>query len=221
MVTTQTCRYLGIRASSPGQVCYRSTAEGEEDPILALKVALAPLLRNSPLLATKQYAESTKRPLAKFALDFILKSCPDNEAIFRTLMTADLEGLVLRDWVAVHWLTDMCFTPTFPGTSLEPFIFFCCVHGQTEALKTFSTLKDEYFGEYETKLMAYGRSYQIICGAVEAFIKVREDNDTCLAARTLEALHTLCKENCDRCYGTAVLASDQTFREVKQNIRAT
>ncbi|KAK1625199.1 hypothetical protein BDP81DRAFT_453117 [Colletotrichum phormii] len=191
MVTTQTCRYLGIRASSPGQMCYQITAEGEGDPILALKVALAPLLRNSSLLATKQYAESTKRPFAKFALDVILKSCPDNEAIFGTLMTADSEGLASRDWVAVRWLTDMCFTPTFPGTILEPFIFFCCVHGQTEALKTFSTLKDECSGEYETRLMANGRSYQIICGAVEAFIKVREDNDTCLAARTLETLHTL------------------------------
>ncbi|KAK1673288.1 hypothetical protein BDP55DRAFT_670751 [Colletotrichum godetiae] len=194
MVTTQSCRYLGIRASSPGQICYRSTAEGKGDPILALKVALTPLLRDSSLLATKQYVESTKRPLAKFALDVILKSCPDNEAIFGALMMADLEGLAPRDWVAVHWLADMCFTPTLAGTSLEPFIFFCCVHGQTEALKTFSRLKDEYSGEYKTRLMAVGRNYQIICGAAEAFIKIREDNDTCLAARTLEALHTLCKE---------------------------
>ncbi|KAK1496999.1 hypothetical protein CTAM01_08011 [Colletotrichum tamarilloi] len=76
MVTNQAYRYLGIRASSPGQLSCRSAAEGERDPILALELAVAPLLQESlkiSLPTTRQYTKSEKRPLAKFALDVILK----------------------------------------------------------------------------------------------------------------------------------------------------
>ncbi|KAK0371130.1 hypothetical protein CLIM01_11512 [Colletotrichum limetticola] len=185
MVTNQAYRYLGIRASSPGQLSCRSAAEGERDPILALELAVAPLLQES--------LKSEKRPLAKFALDVILKSCPNRETIVQTLGTADTDGLTPKDWIAISWLADLCFIPTFPGTSLESFIFFCCVKGQTEALKTFTLLKDEYSEKHKKKLMASGRDYQIICGAVKAFMKVRDSNHSCLNG-TLEALRALCEE---------------------------
>ncbi|KAK1519597.1 uncharacterized protein CCOS01_11248 [Colletotrichum costaricense] len=90
----------------------------------------------------------------------------------QTLGTADTDGLTPKDWISIPWLADLCFIPTFPGTSLESFIFFCCVKGQTEALKTFTVLKDEYSEKHKKKLMASGRDYQIICGAVKAFMKV-------------------------------------------------
>ncbi|KAK1712979.1 uncharacterized protein BDZ83DRAFT_756849 [Colletotrichum acutatum] len=126
MVTNQSYRYLGIRTSTPRQASYRSAAEGERDPILVLEVALAPLLRDVSLLATREYARSKKRPLVEFALDVILKSYSDNTTIFRTLGKADTDGLTSRDWIAIHWLADLCFTPAFPGTNLEPFILNCC-----------------------------------------------------------------------------------------------
>ncbi|KAG7056418.1 AAA ATPase domain-containing protein [Colletotrichum scovillei] len=196
MVTNQAYRYLGIRASSSEQVSCRSAAEGERDPILALELAVAPLLRESlkiGLPTTRQYTKSEKRPLAKFALDVIVKSCPDRETILQTLGTADTDGLTPKDWIAIPWFADLCFTPTFPGTSLESFIFFCCVKGQTEALKTFTLLKDEYSEQHKKTLMASGRDYQIICGAVKAFMKVRDKHHSCLNG-TLEALRALCEE---------------------------
>ncbi|UQC87346.1 uncharacterized protein CLUP02_12850 [Colletotrichum lupini] len=183
MVISQSYRYLGIRTSSPGQASYRSAAEGERDPILVLEVALAPLLRDVSLLATREYARSKKRPLVEFALGVILKSYSDNTTIFRTLRKADINGLTSRDWIAIHWLADLCFTPTFPGTSLEPFIFHCCVHGQTEALKALQSLKNEHSEKSNTRSMASGRDNEIIFGAVEAFLRVREKHDTYVKIR--------------------------------------
>lgn len=192
MVANESYRYLGIRTSSPGQASYRSAAEGERDPIVVLEVALAPLLRDISLLATREYARSKKRPLVEFALDVILKSYSDNPTIFRTLAKADIDGLTSRDWIAIHWLADLCFTPTFPGTSLEPFIFHCCVHGQTEALRALHSLKNEHAENPNTRSMASGRDIEIIFGAVKAFFRVREKHDTCLN-ETLEALRTICE----------------------------
>ncbi|OHF01991.1 hypothetical protein CORC01_02570, partial [Colletotrichum orchidophilum] len=166
IVINQANRYLVVRLSSSEKIFYRSSSEDEKDPILALGVAL------SALLAIRQYCE--ERPLAKFALDNILKSYPNNKTIFRTPITDDMNALTPKDWIAPHWVADMCFTPC-SGTSIEPLIYICCVYGQKEALKSFTSQKYNHSDDYKEKgrSMSNGRKCQIICGAIGAFIKVR------------------------------------------------
>ncbi|KAK1499434.1 hypothetical protein CCUS01_00158 [Colletotrichum cuscutae] len=60
-----------------------------------------------------------------------LREAAARETMVQTLGTADTDGLTPKDWKAISWLSDL----------LESLIFFCCVKGQTEALKTFTIIR--------------------------------------------------------------------------------